>query len=596
MDVKAFSESIDLIANAKGISHEAIVASLKEAMETSYIKYLKGGDDAMVEAVIDEVGGHITLCQKKWVVKEVEDDYLQISKEDALEDAEKTIADLEAEIATYLRPRGEEKLQRDDLKHLLSLVEKEKKNIKEGNAYSIYCPLSELTKFTTSSVKTILKAKITEAERVALYDIYKDQIGEMITGKVVAATERGVTIDIGRTTVELGKKDMIGDEFFKVDDVVKVYIQEAKPAENELDKGPQIEVTRSSEGFLKRLFEDEIHEIYEGTVLIKGIARIAGVRSKVAVASLKEDVDPTGACIGTGGSRIQKIVAQLGNSHEKEKIDIIPYTDDKALFIAESLRPAKVLGVGIKPLDEEETEPGAYVIVEDGQYSLALGKKSANIRLAKKLTGYAIEIYEETAAKEDGIEFETVEAMRARVEEEKKAHQRADYAARTLRLAEEKEALRKSEEEMPTIELGVEDEETLAAEEAAPVAVEETLAAAPVAKEEAPAPAPVEEKEPEIRVEVKTTITLDDLEKDLANTGKSEKKGEKKKFKKDDKKPHKVTEKEVPHVAPEAPINAMPIYTEEELAEVEAEEIESDYYSEEDENLEYEYNDEYYDE
>lgn len=615
MDVKAFSDSIDLIASEKGISHESIVSALKEAMESSYIKYLKGGDDAVVEAVIDEENGHITLCQKKEIVKEVLDDYLEISKEDALEDVEKTIARVEREIDFLKRPRGAEKEEREELKYLLTLLKDEKKNIKVGNSYSMYCPLTELTKLTALSIKSILKTKINEAERVALYDIYKDHIGEMMTGVVERFDEKGATIKMGRATVELSRKNMIGDELFKVGDNVKVYIQEVKEQlkEGQASKGPQIEVTRASEGFLKRLFEDEIHEIYEGIVLIKGIARAAGTRSKVAVASMKEDIDPTGACIGQGGSRIQKVVAQLGNSRDKEKIDVIPWSNDPALYVAESLRPAQVVGVALREPEEGETQPGAIVVVKDDQYYVALGKKNANIRLAKRLTGYQIELYEETAALQDGIEFETIETLRARAEEEKAKQAKSSFAARSLRIAEEQEALRRAEEEakepvMP--EMSVEDEELLNAplevEEEAPI-----IAAMPVSKkkpativdevEEAPAPAPVveapvvEEAPVEIKVEVKTTTTLEDLEKGLVSTKgkKDEKKG---KFKKDDKKPRKITEKEIAHETKEAPVNVMPIYTEEELAEVLEDEAEADYYNEEDENLEYEYNDEYYDE
>jgi N utilization substance protein A len=155
-------------------------------------------------------------------------------------------------------------------------------------------------------------------------------------------------VNIGRTSVELTRREMIGDEYFKVGDPIKVYIQEVKEASQEVKgpRGPQIEVTRSSEGFLKRLFEEEIHEIYDGTVVIKGIAREAGVRSKVAVYSTNEDVDPTGACIGPGGSRIQKIVSQLGNGKDKEKIDIISWSSNPGLYIAESLRPSQVLRRG----------------------------------------------------------------------------------------------------------------------------------------------------------------------------------------------------------------------------------------------------------
>ena len=600
-----FSELINLIAENKGISRDSVLAALKEAMETSYIKFLKGGDDAIVEAkIIEEEDGsvHATLCQKKKIVKEVEDDYLEISKEDAKEDAEATIAHLEEEIDYLKRPRGEEKKEKEDLKYLLALVKEEKKNIKLNNFYSIYCPLNELTKLTAVSIRTILRNKIGEAERVALYDIYKDHIGEMLTGIVERSDEKGVAIKVGRTVIELNKKDMIGDEYFKPGETIKVYIQEVKSVEVDgVNKGPQIEVTRSSEGFLKRLFEEEIHEIYEGVVIIKGIARIAGLRSKVAVYSTKEDIDPTGACIGQGGSRIQKIVAQLGNSHEKEKIDIIPFSEDPSLYIAEALRPAQVVGVAIKPEDEEEGK-SAIAVVKDDQYYVALGKKNANIRLAKRLTGYSIEIYEEGNAAKDGIEYETIEDIRARVEEEKRAKDRVNYAERSLRLAEEREALRQAEEAEKA--LAAQEEEAV---EETPV-VEETpiVVAKPAVTKVKPAKIldeveplkeePVKEEEPEVKVEVKTTTSLDELEKSLNN--KSEKKvetGKKHSVKKEEKRPRKISEKEIAHEKPLEPLtNVMPIYTEEELAEVEAEEEnEADYYNEEDENLEYEYNDEY---
>ncbi len=602
-----FSELINLIAENKGISRDSVLAALKEAMETSYIKFLKGGDDAIVEAkIIEEEDGsvHATLCQKKKIVKEVEDDYLEISKEDAKEDAEATIAHLEEEIDYLKRPRGEEKKEKEDLKYLLALVKEEKKNIKLNNFYSIYCPLNELTKLTAVSIRTILRNKIGEAERVALYDIYKDHIGEMLTGIVERSDEKGVAIKVGRTVIELNKKDMIGDEYFKPGETIKVYIQEVKSVDVDgVKKGPQIEVTRSSEGFLKRLFEEEIHEIYEGIVIIKGIARIAGLRSKVAVSSMKEDVDPTGACIGQGGSRIQKIVAQLGNSHEKEKIDIIPYSDDPSLYIAESLRPAQVVGVAIKPESEEEGK-SAIAIVKDDQYYVALGKKNANIRLAKRLTGYSIEIYEEAKAAEDGIEFETIEDIRARVEEDKRAKERVNYAERSLRLAEEREALRQAEEKEKALQA---EEEPIEVEEEEVVEETPVVVAKPAVTKVKPAkildeiepvsePEPVKEPEPEVKVEVKTTTSLDELEKSLnAKTEKKAETGKKHVTKKEEKRPRKISEKEIAHEKPLEPLaNAMPIYTEEELAEVEAEEEnEADYYSEEDENLEYEYNDEY---
>ncbi|MBP5216205.1 MAG: transcription termination factor NusA, partial [Bacilli bacterium] len=326
MNNNAFKEALAELAKAKGISEEAIIEALRESLEKAYLRYLGGSKEGLLDPVvnvdIDPETGKITLENIKRVVLDVEDDYLEISEEDA----------------------------NAGLK---------KKKYKPGDDFVIPCPVDQLTKLTAMSVKNLLRQKIAEAERAALYEVYKDRIGEMITGTVEKADDRSLLVDIGRTKVELSRRELIGDEFFKVGDQIKVYIQEVKSAHTEEKKegakprGPQIEVTRSSEGFLKRLFEEEIREIYDGTVVIKAIAREAGIRSKVAVTSANEDIDATGACIGPGGTRIQKVVAQLGNGKEKEKIDIINYSSNPACFIIEAVRPATVVGVALYPASEE---------------------------------------------------------------------------------------------------------------------------------------------------------------------------------------------------------------------------------------------------
>ena len=407
MDAAVFKAAIDEIAESKGISHDAVVVALSEALQRAYIKYLGGGDDAVVEATIDETDGRITLAQIKNVKKDVEDDYLEISVADAKEDADEMIENLEDDLK-----EAKDADKKADIKDLIEKVKAAKEAVKIGGTYPMYCPLDELSKLTAMAVKSNLRIKIAEAERVALYDVYKDHIGEMVTGTVEKADDRSVSVNIGRTSVELTRREMIGDEYFKVGDPIKVYIQEVKEAsqEGKGPRGPQIEVTRSSEGFLKRLFEEEIHEIYDGTVVIKGIAREAGVRSKVAVYSTNEDVDPTGACIGPGGSRIQKIVSQLGNGKDKEKIDIISWSSNPGLYIAESLRPSQVLGVALVDA-AAQPHPKAVAIVKDESLSLAIGKKGANARLANKLTGWSIDIQEESAAKDDGLAYTTFEDL-----------------------------------------------------------------------------------------------------------------------------------------------------------------------------------------
>ncbi|MCI2111207.1 MAG: transcription termination factor NusA [Bacilli bacterium] len=554
MDAQAFASAIHEIAESKGLTDEAVVNALKDALQKAYLHYLAQGlaigDDAVVTVDIDMAKGEIVLAQVKKVVDEVQDDYLEVS----VEDANKGL---------------------------------KKKKYKAGDDFPIPCPAEELSKMTAQAVKTILRQKIAEAERVALYDVYKDHIGEMITGTVEKADDRSVTVNIGRTMVELGRREMIGDEYFKVGDPIKVYIQEVKEAQQEgkPSHGPQIEVTRSSEGFLKRLFEEEIHEIYDGTVLIKGIAREAGVRSKVAVVSTNEDVDATGACIGPSGSRIQKIVSQLGNGKDKEKIDIIAYSDNPGLYVAESLRPAQVLGVALQPIDPALPHQKAIAVVKDEQLSLAIGKKGANARLANKLTGYSIDIMEESEAQEEALEYVTLEELQKQADDEKKALERQAYAEKS-----QEEARKRAEEAALAATMAAPVAEVHEDEAASPVP-EETVAeaSAPLpspeaqsvpAKEEeiAPAPAPVEES-PLIPTTVKTTKTLDELEKELEEEKKrvpeASKPYEKRKY---GKRPRKITDEEQAHAKPTeaAPsADAMPIYSQEELDEIAREEEEA---------------------
>ena len=572
MDAEEFRSAVNSIAETKGIEASDVVSALKEALEKAYTKYLGGGDDAEVVATIDEENGAITVCQLKNVVEEVQDDYLEISLEDAKEDYEASLEHLKDEYDDIKKSKKVPQSKKNDYLFLIEKVKEEKDHLKYGEKYAMYAPLSEMGKLTINAVKATLKMRIAESERSALYDIYKDHIGEIITGRVEKYDEKSALINIGRTTVELTRKAMIGNEDFTTGDTVKVYIQEVKSVANDgkPQKGPQIEITRSSEGFLKRLFEEEIHEIFEGTVIIKGIAREAGVRSKVAVYSSLEDVDATGSCIGPGGSRIQKIVGQLGNSNDKEKIDVIAWSDNPGLFIAEALRPANVIGVAINEPDEEDERPSATAIVKDEQLSVAIGKKGANARLANKLTGYSIDVITLSEAEAEGLKYTTVEDLKKTAEEEKKVKARAAFAAKSLEEAKKQEEEKPTEEVTPIIETVEVEEESV---EDAPVAEN-----APEEKKVEETPAPVVEKPvkpAEPTIQVKTTKTIEDLEASLATSKQSSKKPAKNDYKK--KRPHQISDDEVEPLKPTevtvAP-EAMPIYTEEELAEIEKEEAE----------------------
>lgn len=579
MNVENFKNAITELSVAKGVDEETIFAALKDALEKAFLKSLGGGEDAKVYVDIDLDNGFITLAQLKAVVEDVTDDYLEITKDDAEEENEVKIEDIEDELSGLTKKDKEKK---HDLEILLSKVKEAGEHITLGEYYPIYASLSDMTKTFMKAVMSLLHGRIVEAERGLLYEYYKDHIGELITGTVEKCDDKGCLIDVGRTKVELSKREMIGDEMFRAGDPIRVYIQEVKKKDD--GKGAQVELTRSSAGFLKRLFEEEIHEIFDGTVLIKGVAREAGIKSKISVMSTNPDVDATGACIGQGGSRIQKIVAQLGNGKEKEKIDIIPYSVNPLLYVADSLKPVKALGVDV--LDEDNKK--VSVIVKDDDFSTALGKRGVNVRLARQLTGWDIGILKESEAKKDEIVYVTYDELKAQEEEMKVQKQRDDFLKKSkedLEKKKEQEALAQKEGEAAPVVTSIEETATI---EEQPV-VTETKPVVEEVKEKKPAEE-VKEK-PVETLEVKTTKTLEDLEKELANTKvqKSEKKPVQKK------RPHHISDEEVERVKPnEVPQNMMPIYTKEELEEIEKEESNLDYDDNYD-DIDLEDYDEYYD-
>lgn len=571
MNVENFKNAITELSVAKGVDEETIFAALKDALEKAFLKSLGGGEDAKVYVDIDLDNGFITLAQLKAVVEDVTDDYLEITKDDAEEENEVKIEDIEDELSGLTKKDKEKK---HDLEILLSKVKEAGEHITLGEYYPIYASLSDMTKTFMKAVMSLLHGRIVEAERGLLYEYYKDHIGELITGTVEKCDDKGCLIDVGRTKVELSKREMIGDEMFRAGDPIRVYIQEVKKKDD--GKGAQVELTRSSAGFLKRLFEEEIHEIFDGTVLIKGVAREAGIKSKISVMSTNPDVDATGACIGQGGSRIQKIVAQLGNGKEKEKIDIIPYSVNPLLYVADSLKPVKALGVDV--LDEDNKK--VSVIVKDDDFSTALGKRGVNVRLARQLTGWDIGILKESEAKKDEIAYVTYDELKAQEEEMKVQKQRDDFLKKSkedLEKKKEQEALAQKEGEAAPVVTSIEETAT----------IEEQ----PVVAETKPVVEEVKEEKPVETLEVKTTKTLEDLEKELANTKvqKSEKKPVQKK------RPHHISDEEVERVKPnEVPQNMMPIYTKEELEEIEKEESNLDYDDNYD-DIDLEDYDEYYD-
>ena len=245
-------------------------------------------------------------------------------------------------------------------------------------------------RIAAQTAKQVVVQRIREAERGNIYDEFSNRASDIVTGVVQRVENRNVYIDLGKTEALLPAAEQIeGDEYYH-GDRIKAYVLEVRKT----SKGPQITVSRTHPGLLKRLFELEVPEIQDGIVEIKSVAREPGMRSKIAVFSREEDVDPVGACVGHKGLRVQAIVNELRN----EKIDIVKWNSDPARYIANALSPAKVVSVAVK-----EDEKVSRVVVPDYQLSLAIGKEGQNARLAAKLTGWKIDIKSETQAREIGL-------------------------------------------------------------------------------------------------------------------------------------------------------------------------------------------------
>ena len=544
-----FLQALEELEASKGISKEVVLQALKEAMIKGYKKQIGATEeDDCVRVTIDPDTGAIDMYQFKKVVEEVEDDFLEITVEEA------------------------------------NALDKSKK-YKVGDEFIIPSSPDELTKAVAINIKGVLKQKLSDAEKNVLFEAFKDKIGTMITGKVEKVDERGLSINIGRTSVYLPKNQMIGDERFLAGDSIKLYVNSVASG----SKGAHIIVSRANEGFLKCLFFEEINEIYNGTITIKGIAREAGERSKVAVYTEDPNVDPAGACIGPNGSRIQKIVGQLGNGQAKEKIDIITYSDVTGLYIIEALKPAKVVGISV-----DEENKSALAVVKDDSYSLAIGKKGVNVRLAVRLTGFNIDIKTETQAEEEGLEYQLYEDLVALDAELKSKKAYEKLAAQYQQPKEEStdvlpglpEGYVAPQERVYKEESNEELEEALQTASEKEEAVEEVREVVKEEVKEAQQPKVEEEKQ-----SVKTTTSIEDLEKSLSEE--SNKQKDKGQRRNKNKKKEESEEESSKGALDTSSAERMSIYTEEELREMEKEEQEEDDYEEED--VDYDEYDEYYD-
>lgn len=551
MDIKVseFNAALEQLEVSRGISKETALTALQEAMVKGFKKDI-GDDEAEVVVNIDLEKGKIDMYQIKHVVEDAEDILLEISLEDANKDGG---------------------------------------NYKIGDEYHIHASADSLRKAIVLSIKSMIKQKFAEAEKEILYEQFKDKIGTMITGRVEQVDDKGASINIGKTSVYMFKNEMIKDEKLNVGDTIKVFVREVISD----SKGARISISRSCEGFLTALMTEEIREIYDGTIKIMAAARSAGERSKVAVYSDDPNIDPAGTCIGPNGIRIQKVVSELGNGSQKEKVDIITYSRNTALFIMEALKPAKVVGIKV-----DEENKSALVVVNEDSLSLAIGRKGVNARLAAKLTGYSIDIKIEKEAVEAGLEYVSFEEINA-LELQEKAERVAEAQRAALVYQSSVNSLpgvpegyvapqeRQYEDETNDFDSAL--EEVAEKEEAAPIKVEEPVVEeAPAEAQEEATPA-IEETPAVEEVKVKTTTTIEDLEKSLESSKGNAKKNQSKK------KNQKKAEEEKEEVVVHNDTTRMSIYTEEELAEMEEEELDNDNLDD-DEDIDYDEYDQYYDE
>ena len=363
-----FLEALRDLEKERNISADIILDAIDAALVSAYKKNF--GSSQNVRTEINRETGDFHVYSRKNIVEEVEDDRLEIS---------------------------------------LAEAEKINPGYEVGDIYEVEVTPRDFGRIAAQTAKQVVVQRMREAERNVIFDEYMNMEGDILTGIIQRIENKNVFLDIGKTEAILTPNEQIPGETYQHGDRLKVYMVEIKKS----TKGPQVVVSRTHPGLLKRLFEQEVPEIYDGIVEIKSIAREAGSRSKIAVYSKDENIDSLGACVGAKGMRVQAIVDELRG----EKIDIVKWSPEPDVFISNALSPAKVEAVDIL-----ETEKFARVIVPNYQLSLAIGKEGQNARLAVKLTGWKIDIkaasevdYQEEedviSPEEDNIDSEILDDM-----------------------------------------------------------------------------------------------------------------------------------------------------------------------------------------
>jgi N utilization substance protein A len=362
MSTNPLLQTIEALAKEKGIEPDVVIQAMEEAVLTASRKYYKTGEE--LKAKFNPENGQIELFAVKTIVDEVTDPALEISVAEAKE--------------IY----GED--------------------VEAG--YQIEFPkrTDVLGRIAAQTAKQVIFQKVREAERENVFAEYNQRVGEVMNGIVKRFEQGDIIVEVGRIEAILPRKEQSRAESYAQGDRVRAVIRTVGKGA----KGPQIVLSRTDPALLIKLFEQEVPEIYDGTVMVRGAVREAGDRAKVAVYSRERDVDPVGACVGMKGTRVQAIIRELRG----EKIDIVEWSEDPVQFVMNALSPAKAQRVSIV----DDRDKVMEVVVEDKQLSLAIGKKGQNVRLAAKLTGWRIDIKsEEEKRKEVEAEFGAMEAAAA---------------------------------------------------------------------------------------------------------------------------------------------------------------------------------------
>ena len=347
----SIAQNIEALCQEQGIERDLVIEAMKEAVRAAAKKQFRSGEDIQVDWN-SETG--IELSASKVVVDEVENPATELSIDEARELA------------------GDE--------------------VELGDALLLPLPMEELGRIAAQTAKQILFQKVRDAVRSNVYEQYIDKIGDLVNGYVKRFERGNIIVDLGNLEAILPRSQQSRGEQWNQGERIRVVINNVSKE----SKGPQVEVSRTSPELLLRLFEMEVPEIYDGTVVIKSAVREPGERAKIAVMSNERDVDPVGACVGMKGSRVQAIIRELRG----EKIDIIEWSDEPSVFAANALSPAKVNQVRITDIENRQME----VIVNEDQLSLAIGKRGQNVRLATKLVGWNIDIRSEEEIKREVTE------------------------------------------------------------------------------------------------------------------------------------------------------------------------------------------------